>query len=197
MCELVGADPAARARNGGPPGGARSPSPMSHVLHGSIAACRSCWSAMATPAGGALTRGTTGRGRSPNGDRPRLSALVPLLTAHRPQRILSSPYVRCCATVQPTAEALGLPVESIEELAEGHGEETIRLMERMAGEAAVLCTHGDVAQAVLEALGEAKDGESPPRRLQKGDVWVIQSTGSRLAIVDHLRPKPPETSPER
>lgn len=124
-------------------------------------------------------------------------ALVPLLTAHRPQRILSSPYMRCCATVQPTAEALGLPVESIEELAEGHGEETIRLMERMAGEAAVLCTHGDVAQAVLEALGEAKDGESPPRRLQKGDVWVIQSTGSRLAIVDHLRPKPPETSPER
>ena len=46
-------------------------------------------------------------------------ALVPLLAEYRPQRILSSPYVRCCATVQPTAEALGLPVESIEELAEG------------------------------------------------------------------------------
>jgi 8-oxo-(d)GTP phosphatase len=123
-------------------------------------------------------------------------ALVPLLTAHRPQRILSSPYVRCYTTVQPTAEVLGLPVESIEELAEGHGEETIRLMERMAGEAAVLCTHGDVAQAVLEALGGSNAGESPLRRLQKGDVWVIQSTGSRLAIVDHLRPQPAETSRE-
>jgi hypothetical protein len=66
----------------------------------------------------------------------------------------------------------------------------------MAGEAAVLCTHGDVAQAVLEALGGSNAGESPLRRLQKGDVWVIQSTGSRLAIVDHLRPQPAETSRE-
>lgn len=120
-------------------------------------------------------------------------ALVPLLAEYRPQRILSSPYVRCCATVQPTAEALGLPVESIEELAEGHGEETVRLMERMAGEAAVLCTHGDVALAVLEALSGAGP---PPRRLQKGEVWVIQSTGSRLAIVAHLKPQPAETTSE-
>jgi len=123
-------------------------------------------------------------------------ALVPLLAEYRPQRILSSPYVRCFSTVQPTAEALGLPVESIEELAEGHGEETIRLMERMAGEAAVLCTHGDVALAVLEALRGAGDGDTPPRRLQKGEVWVIQSTGSQLVIVAHLRPQPAETSPE-
>ncbi len=121
---------------------------------------------------------------------------MPLLAEYRPQRILSSPYVRCFATVQPTAEALGLPVESIEELAEGHGAETIRLMERMAGEAAVLCTHGDVALAVLEALRGANEDDPPPRRLQKGEGWVIQSSGSRLAIVAHLRPQLAEGSSE-
>ena len=69
-------------------------------------------------------------------------------------------------------------------------------MERMAGEAAVLCTHGDVALAVLEALRGSDDDSPPPRRLQKGDVWVIQSTGTKLAIVAHLRPQPAETSSE-
>jgi 8-oxo-dGTP diphosphatase len=135
-------------------------------------------------------------------------ALVPLLAEHRPQRILSSPYVRCCETVQPTAEALGLPVESIEELAEGHGEETLRLMERMVGEAAVLCSHGDVATAVLVALtadaagaADAADAADaghgpPPRRLQKGEVWVIQSVGGRLAITAHLRPTTTESNPD-
>ena len=65
----------------------------------------------------------------------------------------------------------------------------VRLLERMAGESAVLCTHGDVSTEVLVALHP--DGGSDPgpaTRLQKGEVWVIQSTGTRLDIVDHLRP---------
>jgi len=118
--------------------------------------------------------------------------LVPLLGAYRPQRILSSPYVRCCATVQPLAETLGLPVESVDELAEGHGAEAVRLLATMAGESAVLCTHGDVALALLEVL--VPDPSSPDRkafRLQKGEVWVVQSTGLSLAIVEQLRRLPP------
>jgi 8-oxo-(d)GTP phosphatase len=114
--------------------------------------------------------------------------LVTYLSAHRPQRILSSPYVRCCETVRPTAEALGLAVESIDELAEGRGADAVRLMERMAGESAVLCTHGDVAAQVLEALTPgASDNQRKSMRLQKGDFWVIQSTGTSLAIVEHVR----------
>jgi phosphohistidine phosphatase SixA len=114
--------------------------------------------------------------------------LVPLLSAYRPQRVLSSPFVRCCATVQPLAEALGLAVESVDELAEGHGSDGVRLMTTMAGESAVLCTHGDVALEMLEAL--VPDAKSPERRtfrLQKGEVWVVQSTGSSPIIVQHLR----------
>ncbi len=120
--------------------------------------------------------------------RARASALVPLLSRYRPQRILSSPFVRCCETVQPIAEALGLPVESVDGLGEGHGPDAVHLLTRMAGEAAVLCTHGDVASEMLTLLApEAGEAERTSLRLQKGDVWVIQSEGPSLAIVEHLR----------
>jgi phosphohistidine phosphatase SixA len=115
-------------------------------------------------------------------------ALVPLLSGYRPQRILSSPFVRCYGTVRPTAEALGLPVESIDELAEGHGADALQLLERMVGESAVLCTHGDVATEVLASLAVDDAHLGHPTRLQKGEVWVIHSSGSSLAIVDHLVP---------
>ncbi len=127
---------------------------------------------------------------SPRG-RARAQELLPLLSEYRPRRILSSPYVRCCATVQPLAEALGLPVESVDELAEGHGAEAVRLLSTMQGESAVLCTHGDVATKLLEVL--VPDPSAPDAkglRLQKGEVWVVQSTGSSLAIAAHLRRLP-------
>lgn len=108
--------------------------------------------------------------------------------------------MRCCATVQPLAEALGLPVESVDELSEGHGADAIRLMTTMEGESAVLCTHGDVATELLEVL--VPDTTSPDRKafkLQKGEVWVVQSTGSSLVIAQHIRRLPAlaQRPPER
>jgi 8-oxo-dGTP diphosphatase len=115
-------------------------------------------------------------------------ALIPLLGGFRPQRILSSPFVRCCETVRPVAEALGLAVESVDELAEGHGADALRLLERMAGESAVLCTHGDVATDVLETLAlDYTATERRSLRLQKGEVWVVQSIGATLTIVEHIK----------
>jgi 8-oxo-dGTP diphosphatase len=133
-------------------------------------------------AGDDRVRPLTERGRA------RAAALVPLLASYRPQRVLSSPFVRCCETVQPVAEALGLGVESVDELGEGHAADAVRLMTTMGGESAVLCTHGDVATGLLEWL---VPGSEPARRralrLQKGEFWVVQSTGTSLVIVDHVR----------
>ena len=96
--------------------------------------------------------------------------------------------MRCVETVAPLAEALHLRVKSVDALAEGHGADAVRLLRRMAGEAAVLCTHGDVAAAILEALvpdpGAALRSEL---RLQKGEVWVIESNDNSLTIVEHIR----------
>jgi 8-oxo-(d)GTP phosphatase len=127
---------------------------------------------------------------SPRG-RAQAGGLVPLLAGYRPRRILSSPAVRCFETVRPVAETLGLPIESVGELAEGHGEEALRLLHRMAGETAVLCTHGDIADELLDELApDLPAKERYELRLLKGEVWVVQSTGEDLEIVDHLRQVP-------
>ena len=127
---------------------------------------------------------------SPRG-RTQADALVPLLAAYRPRRVLSSPAVRCFETVRPLADSLGLAIESVGELGEGHGPDALALLERMAGETAVLCTHRDVATELLDALAAGRTTKARHQlRLLKGEVWVVQSTGSRLEIVDHLHQEP-------
>lgn len=123
--------------------------------------------------------------------RVQAEALVALLAGYRPRRILSSPAVRCFETVLPLADALDLPVESVGELAEGNGPATLHLLHRMAGETAVLSTHGDIAVEVLDALTPGLTKQDRHKlRLLKGEVWVIQSTGDTLEIVDHLLQDP-------
>lgn len=127
---------------------------------------------------------------SPRG-RAQAEALVPLLEAYRPRRILSSPAVRCFETVRPLADALDLSIESVGELGEGNGPAALRLLVRMAGETAVLSTHGDVADELLVALaGDLPAKARDKLRLLKGEVWVVQSTGTAPEIVDHLRQEP-------
>jgi 8-oxo-dGTP diphosphatase len=123
--------------------------------------------------------------------RAQAEALVPLLGPTRPRRILSSAAVRCLQTVAPLADALGLPVEPVEALGEGHGTLALGLVVRMVGEPAVLCTHRDVATELLEALTPGATAKARHRlRLGKGDAWVLASEGGRPAIVEHLRPVP-------
>ena len=118
-------------------------------------------------------------------------ALVPLLAEYRPRRILSSPALRCFETVRPLADALDLPIESVGELAEGKGTAALHLLHRMAGETAVLSSHGDIAGEVLDALTPGLTAKDRRKlRLLKGEVWVIQSTGDTLEIVDHLLQEP-------
>jgi 8-oxo-dGTP diphosphatase len=115
------------------------------------------------------------------------AALVPILSGYRPRRIMSSPHLRCRETVQPVADALSLPIESRDELAEGSGLEAVRLIRELVDGSAVLCTHGDVAAQVLDSL-VTEGGTGPDRPvLQKGDVWVIGRRGSSLTLVDHIR----------
>ena len=132
-----------------------------------------------------LDRPLSARGRA------QAAGLVPLLSDFRPRRILSSPAVRCFETVRPLAESLGLAIESVGELAEGHGPDALRLLHRMAGERAVLCTHGDIAAELLEELTPGLSAKARYRlRLLKGEVWVVRSSGATLAIADHLRQDP-------
>ncbi len=117
--------------------------------------------------------------------------LADLLADRGVRRVISSPYVRCRQTVEPLAERLELPVEENEALAEGASlDDTVRLLRSVAGEPAVLCTHGDIVPSVLEAL-EGLDGLPLPDDypFDKGSTWVLQPDGSgRFARAEHLPP---------
>jgi phosphohistidine phosphatase SixA len=95
-------------------------------------------------------------------------------------RILSSPYVRCVESVQPLATKLGLPVEPTPMLAEGHNTHAVIELLASLPEYSVLCSHGDIIPAVIEALerhGMAVQGEPDWR---KGATWVIERDGDEF-----------------
>jgi 8-oxo-dGTP diphosphatase len=91
-------------------------------------------------------------------------------------RIVSSPYRRCVETVEPLADALGLPVELDDRLAEGAPPQlALALLAELDG--GLACTHGDVIEAVL-GYG-----------LRKGAV-VVADVGPGGAVVLEALPAP-------
>ena len=103
-------------------------------------------------------------------------ALVDQLAGYPIDRILSSPYVRCVDSVVPLAEARGLEVEPVEELAEGNDYEAARQALIAAGPNVAASVHGDLVEALL--------GSS----LKKGSTAVLELDGASLRIVEELPP---------
>ena len=94
--------------------------------------------------------------------------------AKRPvPRVLSSPYLRCVQTVEPLAAALDLKVEELEALSEGTPfQAALDLLDEVPDHT-VLCSHGDVILATVDALvrrGLAVKGQPDWR---KGATWVL------------------------
>jgi phosphohistidine phosphatase SixA len=112
--------------------------------------------------------------------------LVEALRDQPVRRILSSPYVRCVETVEPLAAARGLPVEPTDALAEGAGAASVR---RLLGEVgdAVLCSHGDVVEEVVEDLG--RRGVAVDGGIAKGSTWVLDVVGGEVVGARYL-PEP-------
>jgi phosphohistidine phosphatase SixA len=115
-------------------------------------------------------------------------SLVEVLSAYEPRGILSSPYLRCVQTVEPLSKKLGIELDVVEELGEGHPGEATELLRRRAAEGLVACTHGDVVPAVLD--GAASDGVQLPSHPEwaKGSTWVLDWGGERFAAATYLRP---------
>jgi phosphohistidine phosphatase SixA len=103
-------------------------------------------------------------------------ALVALLGEFDVDRVLSSPYLRCSQTVAPLAAARGLAVEPSDDLAEGEARAGLALARTLLpGQAyTVLCTHGDVLEEVLDALGVRRTDYT-----RKGATWVLDEGGAR------------------
>jgi phosphohistidine phosphatase SixA len=100
-------------------------------------------------------------------------ALVDALSGFEITRLLSSPYDRCVQTVEPLAAALGLQVESRDELGEERqSHDGADLARSLAGEPVALCVHGGLSDA---AFGESQ---------KKGETLVVEGDGR---VVQRIR----------
>jgi 8-oxo-(d)GTP phosphatase len=92
--------------------------------------------------------------------RRQATSLVVLLADFELDRIVSSPYLRCVESIEPLASARGLEIEHDEALGADRLDDVPKVLERLRGENAAVCTHGD-----LPWLGR--------RPFEKGSVWVL------------------------
>ena len=158
--------------------------------------------------GHAAPGGPSRRRRPPEpvpGRRPRATALRPR-AGRRPPRwsncsgatgpsaILSSPFVRCVETVRPLADALALPVETTDELAEGHEAEALELYEPTGRARPRSSAPTGTSPSRSSTRSGAAATRPAERRLQKGEVWVI---GAGAIDAGDRRSPPPARGPER
>ena len=108
--------------------------------------------------------------------REQAEVLVELLAGRELSRILTSPFLRCVQTVEPLAVARRLPVEHRPELAEGAlRNDVLDLLDEAGPEAqVVLCTHGDVVEALIG------------RESEKGSTWVLERREDELVPSEYL-----------
>lgn len=100
---------------------------------------------------------------------------------HQPiTRVLSSPYTRCVQTVEPLARLVGQPVETTDELAEGKPFlPVVDLLQTLPAHA-VLCTHGDIIPAAIEALLRRGMTLTTAPDWRKGVLWVLERDEGRI-----------------
>ena len=105
--------------------------------------------------------------------RAQAAAIATRLSRKSIEVVVSSPYVRCTATVEPVAAKRRIEVETSDALAEGARlSQALRLFEKVQDREAVLCTHGDVIEDLLDHLGR-HGVKLRDHRMEKGSIWVF------------------------
>jgi len=95
-----------------------------------------------------------------------------------PTALVSSPYLRCIQTLEPLAERTGLAITVDKRLSEGVDFPiTLELLEEVPG-GTVLCSHGDVIPATIDALVRRGLEVNSAPDWRKASVWVIRRKSS-------------------
>lgn len=118
------------------------------------------------------------------------AAVVPALLAFGPRRVVSSPAVRCVATVTPLAQQLGVKVKEHAAIsqdgweASGHNPAAIRklIIRRLEkGISSVLCSHAPVLPEILEQIAELTESPNGGRITRAGILATAEFTVVHLA----------------
>ncbi len=116
--------------------------------------------------------------------RDQAGAICALLRTRDIGRIVSSAALRCQQTVGPLVHLCRVPLELHEALAEGAPvHQALALIDECIAEGrdAVLCSHGDVIPAVLDALALAGVAMPALRECKKGSIWDLHVRDGRIA----------------
>jgi 8-oxo-dGTP pyrophosphatase MutT (NUDIX family)/phosphohistidine phosphatase SixA len=143
----------------------------------------------------ALPRGEWNGGKSvDDGSRPLLpvgleeaKALVPLLGAFAPQRLITSPWLRCNSTVAPYAKKKGLPLierSQLSELGNKKGpKRTRKVIESIVEDdrATVVCTHRPALPTILDAISQFGNASqeillNEGRALKPAEMMIVHLT---------------------
>jgi 8-oxo-dGTP diphosphatase len=118
--------------------------------------------------------------------------LATVARCYRPRRVLAAEPVRCLQTVQPTAAALGLPVEVEPMLGKSAAGERARAAVRTVrglvgdGASALVCSQGEVIGDLIRGLAEGGEVRLDALNARKGSVWALSFAGGRLVDADYL-----------
>jgi exopolyphosphatase/guanosine-5'-triphosphate,3'-diphosphate pyrophosphatase len=104
------------------------------------------------------------------------------LRRRRPDRLLTSPSLRCRQTLEPLAHRLGLAVETREWLAKGENPgKAADLMRRERGERIVCCSHAEMLASLEDELHEL---DVDVRTIGRSGLGATGSESERIAVVD-------------
>jgi exopolyphosphatase/guanosine-5'-triphosphate,3'-diphosphate pyrophosphatase len=130
-----------------------------------------------------LLRPLSERGRSES------EALLNLILADPPARIVSAPSLRCQQTVEAVAVATDLDVVVDERL--GEGETTERALQLLPTDdtgPVLFCSHADVIEGLLQVLELAEPERGQRIPVKKGSVWVLEGNGYTPSRASYLEP---------
>ena len=94
--------------------------------------------------------------------------------------LYSSPYVRCVQTLEPLSELIGAEIVIDERLEEDQAFEPVLNLLGEVDSGAVLCSHGDIIPAVMQALVRRGMEVQSDADWRKATVWVLKRKGDRI-----------------
>jgi len=94
--------------------------------------------------------------------------------------LYSSPYVRCVQTLEPLSKLIGAEIVIDERLEEDRAFEPVLDLLGEVDSGAVLCSHGDIIPAVLQALVRRGMEVESDADWRKATVWVLKRKGDRI-----------------
>jgi 8-oxo-dGTP diphosphatase len=117
-------------------------------------------------------------------------ALAEALVPAGVKALISSPYVRCVDTLQPTAQLIGETVAIDECLAEGSKTAAVLKLIRSVPDGTALCSHGDVIPDTIAALERRGCKFTSPPDWRKATVWVLERDADGAVTTAEAWPPP-------